>query len=253
MVSHKKYAQIVGLLGLGLLLAFIWFYGLQLRNTPLRYTIFLLLMTISEFQTIPMNNSYLSMEFGFVYSAIFIFGPISAALMKTLSTLISQISLRVMEDTEDKVNKVFFNVGQYMLSFFLALGVYFLIKKNFVFEHPMYDFLIQGAAIVVYFLTNNLFVEIYVSLEERNFALDKFAVSLLMDITTYVVSIPAGIIIVSIYNMYGFFETSLAIAVYMTAMYVYVMYYNLIGTNRELAALYDVAATITSTLDVEKV
>ena len=39
----------------------------------------------------------------------------------------------------------------------------------------------------------------------------------------------------------------------MTVVYVYILYLNLIGTNRELAALYDMAVTITSTLDIEMV
>jgi GAF domain-containing protein len=55
------------------------------------------------------------------------------------------------------------------------------------------------------------------------------------------------------YNRHGFFETLLVIAIYLTLVYVYILYLNLIGTNRELAALYDMAVTITSTLDVDMV
>ena len=66
-------------------------------------------------------------------------------------------------------------------------------------------------------------------------------------------SVPAGVAIVIIYKNQGFFETLLVLAIYLTVVYVYIVYMNLISTNRELAALYDVAATITSTLDVEKV
>ena len=76
---------------------------------------------------------------------------------------------------------------------------------------------------------------------------------MLLEIKAHLVSIPAGISIVSIHNSYGFVQMLFIIGIYTMVVYMYVMYHRIVGINRELAALYDVAATIASTLDEEKV
>ena len=146
-----------------------------------------------------------------------------------------------------------FNVGQYMISFFCAMGFYLFIKKSFAWSYPLYEIVAQGGAIVIYFLLNNLLIEYYLALRSHKPILDNFPESLTLDFFTYLVAVPAGIAIVRIYSKHGFFETLLVLAIYLTVVYVYILYLNLIGTNRELAALYDMAVTITSTLDVEMV
>lgn len=88
MLPYRKYVYLVGALGTGLLLLAIDKLELS-QISPTKYTIFLLLMIFSELQTIRIKNIHFSMEFCFVYTSIFIFGPMPAALMKALSTLIT--------------------------------------------------------------------------------------------------------------------------------------------------------------------
>ena len=252
MVSHKKYTYLIGALGCGLLAFFVAVLGLE-EISPTKYLIFLLFMIISELQTVKINNSHFSMEFGFVYSAIFIIGPVSAAMMKALSTLTCQIYSKLKNDLDDSAVRIIFNVGQYMISFFCAIGFYLFIKKSFVWDNPMYEIIVQSGSILTYLLINNLLIEYYLSLKYHKPILTNFQRSLTLDFSTYLIAVPAGVAIVNMYNRHGLFETLLVLAIYLTLVYVYILYLNLIGTNRELAALYDMAVTITSTLDVEMV
>ncbi|MGI6425135.1 MAG: diguanylate cyclase [Tepidanaerobacteraceae bacterium] len=216
----------------------------------LKYIIFLLMMTISEIHTIPTGNGYLSMEFGFVYSSIFICGIIPAALMKALSTFFSQLYLNMNYEME---NKILFKVGHHLVSYFLALGVYFVVGENLSMNHPIFEIIAQGAAIFIYFFINNVFLNMYKYLETGKPWFKQVTKQMLLEIKAHLVSIPAGISIVSIHNSYGFVQMLFIIGIYTMVVYMYVMYHRIVGTNRELAALYDVAATITSTLDQEKV
>lgn len=252
MVSYKKYMYLIGALGVGLLGLFIRMFGMG-KISPIKYIIFLLFMTLSELQTVKINNSHFSMEFGFVYSSIFIFGPVPAALMKALSTLACQLYFKIKNDLDDGADKIIFNIGQYMISFFCAIGFYISVKKSFTWNNSLYEIVVQAGAILIYFLLNNLLIEYFLTLRYNKPMLENFPESLTFDFSTYLMAVPAGVAIASIYNNNGFFETLLVLAIYLTVVYVFILYLNVIGTNRELAALYDMAVTITSTLDVEMV
>ncbi|MGI5860251.1 MAG: diguanylate cyclase [Tepidanaerobacteraceae bacterium] len=252
MVSHKKYTYLIGALGFGLSLFFMAVLGLD-NILSVKHLIFLLFMIVSEMQTVKINNSHYSMEFGFVYSAVFIFGPVSAALMKALSTLACQLYAKVKNDIDVSTEKIIFSVGQYMISFFVSVGFYLHMKKSFMWDHPLCEIMVQGGSILIYYLLNNLLIKYYLALRYNKSLLQNFPRSLLLDFSTYLLAVPAGVATVSIYNRHGFFETFLVMIIYMTVVYVYILYLNLIGTNRELAALYDMAVTITSTLDIEMV
>lgn len=252
MVSYKKYMYLIGALGFGFLLLSIQNFGLG-EISPAKYIIFLLLMILSELLTIKINNSHFSMEFCFVYSSIFIFGPVPAALMKALSTLVCQIYFKIKFAYEDAAERIIFNVGQYMISFFSAVGLYLLIKRSYVWEHSLYEVILQSAAILTYFLLNNLLVQCFLALKYNKAVFENASELLVLDFSTYLMAVPFGVTTVIMYNTNGFPLTLLVLTVYLAVVYIYVLYLNVKSTNRELAALYDMSVTITSTLDVEMV
>ncbi|WP_296970287.1 sensor domain-containing diguanylate cyclase [Tepidanaerobacter sp. EBM-38] len=252
MSPHKKYAYLIGALGFAFLGVLVVVFGFE-ENPNISYIIFLLFMTISELQTVQVDSSYLSAGFGFLYSAAFIFGPASAAVMKVLSVLICQIYYKVKNCLDDSVEKTVFNVGQYMISFFCATQLYSLNKKSFINNNLTYEIVVQGLPITIYFLLNNLLVEYYIVLKQQRPIPKRISKSVLMDFSTYLIAVPAGISIVSIYNKHDFFETVLVLVIYLAVVYVYILYHNLIKTNCELTALYDMVTSIASTLDIEMV
>jgi diguanylate cyclase (GGDEF)-like protein len=253
MLSVKKYAWLVAGLGLGLLFTFIGIYGFTMPQSWEHFLTFLILMMISELHAININQSYLTMEFGFVYASVLIFGPIPAAVMKFLSTLITQGYLRRRYEFKEKFRIIFFNIGQYMISFFGAIGSYFLAVKIFAGNGTIYTALARGVAILVYFFLNNLMVEAYIYLDRNKKPFLKLGQSLINDATTYIIAVPAGIIMSETYNRLGLYAIFLVFVPYIIIVYIYRLYMNLIATNRELRALYDVAATMTSTLDIDEV
>jgi len=253
MLCVKKYAWPVAGLGLGMLLAATVIYGLTIHESWGHFLAFLILMVISELHLIRIKRGSLTMEFGFVYASAIIFGPIPAAVMKFLSTLIVQCYQRRNYEFHEKIRTIFFNIGQYMVSFFGAIGVYHFVDKALPGTGSIHVAAAQSAGILAYFLLNNIMVEVYIDLERQSRLLSKLGQSLKNDATTYIIAVPAGIIMSETYEHFGFYGVFAVFFPYMISVYVYRFYMHLITTNRELRALYDVAATMTSTLDMDEV
>lgn len=253
MLSVKKYTWLVAGLGIGLFLIFTGICGFKMRESWENFLIFLILMVISELHVIHINHSFLTMEFGFVYASVLIFGPIPAAAMKFLSTFITQCYLRRKYEFRERLGIIFFNIGQYMISFFGALGAYYIASKVFAGYGTVHTAVARGAGIIAYFFMNNLMVEGYIYLDKHKKLFIKLGQSLINDATTYLIAVPAGIIMAETYEHFGFYSIFFVFLPYMIIVYVYRFYMNLIATNRELRALYDVAATMTSTLDIDEV
>lgn len=253
MVCVKKYALSTAFLGFGILFVSIYIYGFTIHESWENFLVFLILMIISEFNYIRINRGFLTMEFGFVYASVIIFGPVPAAVMKFLSTLIVQSFQRRNYEFREKVLIILFATGQYMLSFFGALGMYFVFAKIIPESVSIHEAVARGAGILTYFLINNAMVEAYIDLERHNRLFLKLGQSLMNDAATYVIALPAGIIMSETYKYFGFYSVFAVFFPYMIAVYIYRFYMNLIATNRELRALYDVAATMTSTLDMDEV
>lgn len=130
-MKAKIYARVVALAGLGILLVMAKLYGFPSGWFDFKYLIFLFLMLMAELFVVQVDNARLSMEYGTVYAAGFIFGLIPAAVMKALSTFFSQLYIKWSEGSLPKeMDKVFFNVGQYMISFFGGAIFYMGLKKN---------------------------------------------------------------------------------------------------------------------------
>jgi len=252
MVSYKKYMYLIGALGFGLLFLCIPKFGPgEILNA--KYTIFLLLMTIAELQTLKVNNDHFNIEFCFVYSAIFIFGVVPTALMKAICTLGCQIYIRFKNGYDDAAERIIFNVGQYIISFFSAVGIYFYAKQRYAWGHPLYEMTLQGAAIIIYFMINNLLVQCLFALKYHRPVFKNFYKFLAQNFPSYLLSVPFGVTAVIMYRNDGFLQTLLVLSVYIAVVYIYILYLNVTNTNRELAALYNMSVTITSILDVEKV
>ncbi|NLZ53935.1 MAG: GGDEF domain-containing protein [Thermoanaerobacteraceae bacterium] len=252
MVSYKKYTYLIGALGFGLFFPCIQNFGLG-KISPGKYIIFLLLMILSELQTIKINNSHFSMDFCFAYSSIFIFGPVPTALMKVLSTLICQIYYKIKNICDDHAARIIFKTGQYMISFFCAAGLYSFIKSSCVWEYPFYEIMLQSVAILVYFLLNNLLLQCFLALKYNKNVFGNVLELLLLDFSTYLMAVPFGVTTVIMHNNNGFPQALLVLAVYLAVVYIYILYIDVKSANRELTALYNMSVTITSTLDVDMV
>lgn len=250
-MSSKRYMYLIGALGFGLLL--LWIYNLEfdkILNT--KYIIFLLLMTLSQIQTLNENDSHFGIEFSFVYSSVFIFGAGPAALMKALSTAICQIYFKIKCGYKYVAEGIIFKIGQNMISFSAAIGFYLYFNKRYSWGYP-FEIILQSAAIVLYFLLNNLMMQYYLVIKYRKPFYENFFELLKLDFYTYLMSVPFGLTAVIMYRSNGFPQTLLVLSLYLAVVYIYILYLNAKNTNRELAALYDMSVAITSTLDVEKV
>ncbi|SHM43535.1 diguanylate cyclase with GAF sensor [Caldanaerovirga acetigignens] len=248
-MKAKTYARAVALAGLGILLVMANLYGFPSGWFDIKYITFFFLMLISELFVVQLDNARFSMEFGTVYAAGFIFGLIPAALMKALSAFFSQLYMKWAEESLPKeVDKVFFNVGQYMLSFFGGTIFFMGLKKI---GYPEIISLLSG--IFAYFFINNILIETYIFLENGRLALRKSFETIMVDFGTYIISVPSGILTVWLYSIHGFNYSIMGFIPYFLLMYVFKMYMSLIATNRELTALYDVAAILNSALNIEEV
>ncbi len=252
MLPYRKYVYLVGALGTGLLLLAIDKLELS-QISPTKYTIFLLLMIFSELQTIRIKNIHFSMEFCFVYTSIFIFGPMPAALMKALSTLISQVYVVLKNAYDNWDERIIFHVGQHLISFFAAVSLYHHIKNIYLLEHPLYETIVQSLAVGIYFIIKDLSFQYYLSLKHNRPIFESIADILTLDFPAFLMSAIFGVIAVNIYNDSGFPLALLVLAVYLAVVYIFILYITVKNMNRELAAIYDMSANITSTLDLEMV
>ncbi|MCG0274916.1 MAG: sensor domain-containing diguanylate cyclase [Thermosediminibacteraceae bacterium] len=249
MGARSYYIKIVAILGFGLLLLSVKLFGFPPEYLSWKYLIFLLYMILSELTSIQVNNTRLSMEFGFVYAASYIFGFVPTAVMKALSTFLSQLYIKSMDGSlKRELDRVFFNVGQYMISFFGGAGIYLVLKKS-----GFSEVLAQGLAIFTYFLLNNLFIELFLALDTENYVFRQSFNAAKADLSTYIISVPGGLLTVGLYSYFGFFVSLLGFIPYFLLAYIYKLYMTLVTTNKELTALYDVAATLTSTLNTSEV
>lgn len=254
MLTQKRYVWIVAFLAFGLLLLGTYTSGFYIGQSWGKLFIFLIIMTLSEFYRIPVNQGYLSLEFGYIYFSVYAFGPIPAAYLKTLSTLISQYLFHYYDDFSDKVYIISFNVGQHLISYFAAMGVYFLSKGHLKNSYILLETMSQGAAIATYFLVNHVLVWYYILSKNKVFYINRYWRTLWQDFVTYLITIPIGLMMVHFYKQYfGFYAVFVVFIPYIIITHVYRLYVNLSATNQELTALYDVAATMTSTLDIEEV
>ncbi|MCR4431384.1 MAG: sensor domain-containing diguanylate cyclase [Tepidanaerobacteraceae bacterium] len=255
MLMEKKYAFALSIAfwGMGTLLLSIYFYGFTLHESWEYYFAFLALMIISEFLPIRMDRGFLTMEFGFVYASAIIFGPLPAAVMKFLSTVIVQSIQRRKCEWQEKVPIILFSAGQYMMSFFGGIVTYFAASKIIPESISFREALARGAGILAYFFINNALVEAYIDLERHSRLFSKLGRSLINDAATYFIALPAGIIISETHRYFGFYSAMAVFFPYMAAVCIYRFYMNLLATNRELRALHDVAAAMTSTLDMDEV
>jgi len=252
MLSYKKYLYLVGTLGCGLLL--LYTRNFDFSGVPLaKYAIFLLLMLFSEIQTVIINDNDCCMEYCFVYSSIHIFGPVPAALMKALSTLFSQIYF-IIKNADSEAEKLIFHVGQNVLSYFSALALYFYIKGNYTWVNPLYRVILQSAAIgIVYFLVKNLLLRYFLALRYNKAISDNAAEFITLDSPAFLMSVLFGEMAVSTYSNSGFSQALLVLGVYLAVVYIFILYFTVNKINRELAAIYDMSVSITSTLDLEMV
>ena len=253
MNTQKRYAVVVAFFSLVLLSLETYRLGWNSTHSWDKFIIFLVFMTISELYRIPVNHGFLSLDFGFIYYALFTFGIVPAAYLKTLSTLFSQYHFHRDEDPGEKIYILSFNVGQHLISLFAAVGVYFLTKGSLNTDNYLLELMAQGAGILTFFLLNNFLVGYYLYLKAERFFLKIFMQTLWENFMIFMIAFPAGVIMVRISAKYGFYAAFLIIIPYMVLSQVYRLYVNLSTTNQELTALYDVAATMTSTLNVDEV
>jgi diguanylate cyclase (GGDEF)-like protein len=247
-MKAKIYARAVALAGLWILLVMAKLYGFPSGWFDFKYLIFLFLMLMAELFVVQVDNARLSMEYGTVYAAGFIFGLILAAVMKALSTFFSQLYIKWSEGSLPKeMDKVFFNVGQYMISFFGGAIFYMVLKKI---GYP--EIIALSSGIFAYFFINNILIETYIVLENGRLALRKSFETIMVDFGTYIISVPSGILTVWLYSKHGFNYSIMGFLPYFLMMYVFKIYMSLIATNRELTALYDVAAILNSALNIDE-
>lgn len=253
MRSQRGLVWALSILGAGLFSVMFFLHGFTMHEAWDKFIIFLIFMAVSELHTIPFRSSRLSMEFGFVFSAAYIFGPVPAILMKAMSTLIVEIYRYRGHELVENYPVVLYNISQYIISCIGGWTAYIAVI-NF---SGLNDLGLYSTAcvvgIVVYFLLNNFLIELYLVGKQNGRLLLKFVESLPKDIMTYLIAVPAGIMMIKAYQLWGFYGTPVVFILFMIVVYIHRIYNNLIATNRQLTALYDVAATMASTLDLDQV
>jgi len=253
MNTQKRYATIVAFFALVLLLLETYRIGWNTAHSWDKFVIFLIFTTITGLYRVPVRQGSMSLELAFIYFAFFTFGLVPTAYLKAISSLISEYYFRRDDDFDEKMYILSFNVGQHLISFFAAVGVYFLFKSLLTGNVFLPELIAQGSAILIFFIVNNSLVSFYVYLKSGQFSLTAFSQTLWQDCLVYMIAVPAGVIMLQISRAYGLYGAFLLVVPYMVISYVFRLYMNLSATNQELTALYDVAATMTSTLDFDEV
>jgi len=212
---------------------------------------------VSEWLVVPLPHGHLSVGFALVFSTFLLFDngqfPGAAVLTSTLSTVLGNGII----NRNNPFRVTLFNGAQYAISASAAGLAYYLMGGVAVGDKLVWANTVPLVTFVAsYFVVNHLLVNIYVSPELRRQSLAIWRAALRWDAITYVFAAPISLLMVFLYRsseplgITGVVFLFLPVLILKSLLKLYIK--NDIA-NKELTALYEVARSLGSSLDIERI
>jgi diguanylate cyclase (GGDEF)-like protein len=242
MGSQRGFYWGLSIFGAAIFAVMFFVYGFTVNGLLLEFIIFTSLMVVSDILTDHFYHSdRFNIGFGFIFAAAFLFGPLPAVVIKTISTIASGVIRYRGRQFLENYLAIFANISNDIVS---CIGGW-LAYLAFGLGKAYYNLGACIAGIVVCFLLHNIVL---------NTDKKEIRIANLIDSSSfYLISILIGIIMIKLYQILGCYGIATVFTLFIAAIYTHRIYVNLIATNRQLTALYDTTTTITSVLNLEQV
>ena len=236
-VGFKAYYLVV--VGIGLFLAFRFFPSAHVDNWgPLLWWLAFALIAEMSPIALPGSQAYITVSSALDYAAIVVFGPVVAAMIAAVTTLISSVTV-----SRQSVHKILFNVCLFITTIFAA-GYMFRLVGGTVTPEIRELVLPMAACGIVYFLVDTFGVSGIVALSQGVSAWRVWQRTYLWTTITHLVGfVPLGAIIVVIFVHIGIPGVGLFLVPLMLARYSFKLYTDMRQVH------FDTVRALTSAID----
>lgn len=216
------------------------------------YIILIILGMISEWLVVPLPHGNLSVGFALVLATFLLYGTGPTIWVSTLSSIIAN----GIANRNNSILLTLFNGAQYAIAVTVAAVAYNMMDGVGPAQNPIVwaNALPIISFIVTYFAVNHLLVNIYVSPELRHQNMAVWKACLRWDAITYGFAAPISILMVLLYRHsypLGIKGVFLLFIPVLILKYLLRLYIDLDLANRQQAALYQVAKSLGSSLEIE--
>lgn len=235
-------------IGLGVWLLY---YTFPLLNLDLGRELLIMVSfgVLAEWLAVVFPQGQLTGGFAVILSTYLIYGPVPAAWVNALATVLGQ----GVANRGNPLRTTLFNAAQYVPVVLGANFIYVLAggasERGLHWDNgwPLVLF------IVAYYLLNQLFVYIYTLPVRDGYPLLQWPDALRWDGITYLIAVPVGFLMALLYNHIGIYGTLLLFIPMLAVQFVLKFYVHLVLANRELRVLYEVARRLGGSLNLKEI
>lgn len=204
---------------------------------------------LAEWLAVVFPQGQLTGGFAVILSTYLIYGPVPAAWVNALATLLGQ----GVANRGNPLRTTLFNAAQYVLVVLGANFTYVLAggasdrSLNWGNGWPLVMF------VILYYLLNQLFVYIHTLPVRDGYPLLRWPDALHWDGITYLLAVPMGLLMALLYRYIGIYGTLLLFIPMLAVQFVLRFYVHLVLANRELRVLYEVAGRLGGSLNLKEI
>lgn len=207
------------------------------------------LAVLAEWLAVTLPHGQLSGGFAIIFSTFLVFGPVAAAWISGLASLIGQ---GVM-NRGNPMRTTLFNAAQYVL---VALGANFLYRLAG--GSPGRELSLGNALpfvvfVLAYYVLNHSMVYIYTLQSRQGGELFRWADALRWDGLTYLLAVPFGLLMAMLYSKIEIYGMGLLFLPVLVIQFMLRVYIKQELVNRELRVLYEVARRLGGSLKLDEI
>ncbi|WP_166512058.1 sensor domain-containing diguanylate cyclase [Desulfallas thermosapovorans] len=204
---------------------------------------------LAEWLAVSFPQGQLTGGFAVILSTYLIYGPVPAAWVNALATVLGQ----GVANRGNPLRTTLFNAAQYVPVVLGANFVYVLAGGEVARGLHWANGWPLTLFILAYYLFNQLFVYIYTLPVRGGYPLLQWPDALRWDGITYLLAVPVGLLMVLLYNHIGIYGTLLLFIPMLAVQFVLRFYVHLVLANRELRVLYEVAGKLGGNLNLKEI
>lgn len=202
--------------------------------------IMITLIVLAEWFAVTFPQGVVSGGFAVIFATFLIYGGAAAVYVVGIAILIGQ----GIANRGNPLRTTLFNVAQYVLAVYGAIHLYNFAGGAVLGRLTIENLLPLVVFVISYYMINHLLVSLHQAPRRDIYPTLSRLDILKWDAYTYLFAIPAGLLMVLLYNQLGIIGSVLIFALVIAAQFMLRMYVNLELANRELTALYQVSSRL---------
>ncbi|MCL2336439.1 MAG: sensor domain-containing diguanylate cyclase [Firmicutes bacterium] len=205
------------------------------------------LVILAEWLTVLLPQGQLSGGFAVVFAAFLIYGPVAAAWLVGLASLVGQ----GVVNRGNPLRVTMFNAAQYILALLGANYLYHLAGGSSERVLVLNNLPALAVFVLAYFGLNQLMVYLYGLPVRQSHPAFPWTDALRWDVLTYLATIPCGLLMALLFGKIGIYGMLLLFLPVLITQFMLRVYVNRELTNRSLRMLYEVAKRLGGRLKLD--